>query len=217
MRMSRTPRTTPRKIRAKRSLAKVDKLSASPRRALTSAQLARLEQLLDERKREGLPQFDACLEGSTWLVEAARVRDVRLARWLIHSIVRKLRNKSRLLDVEQDFLADALEKILESPAKAGQELGLIPPKARPTKLIDERDWKIHATVRSAMRAGIPLKDGNKTAEWDGNGAISRVAAQFHVSTSTAKRAYAAVCKLDREIGTSLDLGMAELDTLIQSF
>lgn len=217
MRKSRGPRTTPRKTRVRQSPARGHRRPASAGRALTQDQLTRLEERLEELEEanpDARSEYFAALEDSSWLVAAARARNVPLARWLIHLLVRKLRNKVRLLDAEQEFLADALEKILESPAKAGQLLGLVRPKARPTKDVGELEWRIYSEVRHSMAAGIPFKDGNPTAEWDGIGAISRTAALLRVSASTIRRAYARASKLMRQIDEFVKLRSTELDKLI---
>ena len=187
---SRAPRRTPSKDGSRRR-----KSAARPPRTLSAEQLARLAARLDEADSDNVSRFLAELGDNTWLVEGARARNVRLAEWLMHILVGKLRKKQRLQDVEQDFLAEALEKIIKSPTKAAQALGLIPPKARPSNGISERDWRIYRSVRTKLEASIPFKDGSPTREWNGEGAITRTAAQLHVSASTVKRAYNAVRKL----------------------
>jgi hypothetical protein len=192
MRKARVPRRTSSKVGVRRR-----KAETPPPRVLTTEQFERLAERLEKRGGGDLTDFLAELDDSAWLVDGARARNVYLASWLINKLVVKLRNSQPLQEVERDFLADALAKIIKSPTKAAQALGLVAPKARPSKGISERDWSIHKCVQSYLKAGIPFKDGSPTKEWDGDGAVTRAAAEQHVSTSTVKRRYSAVRKLNR--------------------
>jgi hypothetical protein len=192
MRKTRAPRRAPSKAGSQRR-----KAAARSQRILSAEQFEYLAEHLEKADDGNLASYLAGLRDTTWLVEGARARNVRLAEWLLRVLVEKLKKKQPLRAVERTFLAEALETIIPAPATAGQALGLVAPKWRPSNGISARDWRIHRFVRSQMEAGIPFKDGSPTKEWNGEGAVTRASAKLHVSPSTVKRAYGAVRKLDQ--------------------
>lgn len=120
------------------------------------------------------------------LIEGAKARHVRSAKWLISRLVTELKSGAELSEPARAFLADSLENAAENPKRAGVALGLVPRKARPEINSLGRAVQIGRFLERRQKEGLPLKSSRA----DLNGAFTQAAAKFHMSESGVERAWA---------------------------
>jgi len=118
-------------------------------------------------------------------LDGARNRQPQSAQVLLSWICESLRKYRALSPEWADFIAEALEKAVENPKRAGVALGLIGKRQRPRTYGKwRRDDELAAKVRALQLQGMPLKDGRR-----GNGAFTHVANESHVGKRTVERAW----------------------------
>jgi hypothetical protein len=82
------------------------------------------------------------------------------------------------------WLADALEKAIQNPAKAGEAFSLKRERGRPKTQDDGRHLLMAIEVDKLLADGLPLTDTGK-----GKSAISTVAVKFHASVEAVELAW----------------------------